>query len=360
MLPRSLLGYVLRTTGRHQAGLALMSAAVFLLSPMPLELQRRILNTLTEKGAFGSVVWLAAAYAGVAVTDQLLKMSLNIYRGWVAESTVRSLRRTISDIEVADAVVTPSLVDTGVEIAMILEEAEPIGGFTALSVSQPLLQSGILVSVIAYMVALEPTLALLGLAFFVPQVIFVPPLQQAINRRARRRILTKREISGTLAEGWKAADTQIEAVGIQRIFTLNMGIYWLKYVMNLLMNLLHHVSVATALCVGGWLVLQGRIEIGTVVAIVGGLGKLNDPWGDLVDWARELSVVRVKYRLFADTANWLTGGGTSAVLAPDTGALPTSSSLPAQMHDSVALRPTTQSDGGRPTMRRPSVSPPPP
>jgi ABC-type bacteriocin/lantibiotic exporter with double-glycine peptidase domain len=96
-----------------------------------------------------------------------------------------------------------------------------------------------------------------------------------------------------------------------------MGIYRLKYVMNLLMNLLHHVSVATALGFGGWLVLQGRIEIGTVVAIVSGLGKLNDPWGDLVDWARELSVVRVKYRLFADTANWLTGG-TSAVLAPDT------------------------------------------
>ena len=55
--------------------------------------------------------------------------------------------------------------------------------------------------------------------------------------------------------------------------------------------------------VGGWLVLQGRQEIGTVVAIVGGLGKLNDPWGDLVNWARELSVVGVKYRLFADVVN---------------------------------------------------------
>jgi hypothetical protein len=39
------------------------------------------------------------------------------------------------------------------------------------------------------------------------------------------------------------------------------------------------------------------------VAIVGGLGKLNDPWGDLVNWARELSVVGVKYRLFADVVN---------------------------------------------------------
>jgi hypothetical protein len=41
------------------------------------------------------------------------------------------------------------------------------------------------------------------------------------------------------------------------------------------------------------------------VAVVGGLGKLNDPWGDLVNWARELSVVAVKYRLFAEAVDWL-------------------------------------------------------
>ena len=79
-----------------------------------------------------------------------------------------------------------------------------------------------------------------------------------------------------------------------------MGIYKLKYTMNLLMNVMHHSAVAVALGVGGWLALEGRIEVGTVVAIVGGMGKLNDPWGDLVNWGRELSVVEVKYRLFVD------------------------------------------------------------
>ncbi|HSH99604.1 MAG TPA: hypothetical protein VLA02_03300 [Reyranella sp.] len=51
--------------------------------------------------------------------------------------------------------------------------------------------------------------------------------------------------------------------------------------------------------------LEGHIEVGTVVAIASGLGKLNDPWGDLVNWAREFSVVGVKYRLFAEGADWL-------------------------------------------------------
>jgi ABC-type bacteriocin/lantibiotic exporter with double-glycine peptidase domain len=310
------MGFVLQATGWHQLGLALLSAAVFLLSAVPLEIQRRIVNDLTEKGAFSNILWLAFGYAGVALADQILKVLLNVYRGWVAESTVRFLRRSIAEADIGGATESPSPIDAGVEIAMILEEAEPIGGFTALSVSQPLLQGGILLSVVGYMLALQPSLAALGLAFFLPQVLFVPLFQRSINRRARRRILTKRAISGTIAEGSAHGGAGVEAAGIQRIFALNMGIYRLKYVMNLLMNLMHHLSVAAALCIGGWLVLQGRTEVGTVVAIVGGLGKLNDPWGDLVDWARELSVVRVKYRLFAEAANWLTGTGWPGA-APD-------------------------------------------
>ena len=307
-MPRTVMGYVLRFTGTHQVGLALLSIAVFLLSAAPLELQRRIVNDLIGKGSARTILWLAIGYAAVALTEQGLKLLLNIYRGWVAESSVRALRTTVYEGEVEAALSSPSTLDTGVEIAMILEEAEPIGGFIGISVSEPLLQGGILASVIGYMFFLEPRLALLGIAFFIPQMLFVPLLQHAINLRARERILVKREISGAIAEnshGNGDASSQTGAIG--RVFALQMGIYWRKYSMNLLMNLMHHLAVAVVLCVGGWLALDGRIEVGTVVAMVGGLGKLNDPWGDVVNWAREFSVVSVKYRLYADAANWLMG-----------------------------------------------------
>jgi hypothetical protein len=66
------------------------------------------------------------------------------------------------------------------------------------------------------------------------------------------------------------------------------------------MNFMYHAAVAIALGVGGLMAIEHKLEVGTVVAIVSGLGKLNDPWGDLVNWGRELSVDSVKYRLFAD------------------------------------------------------------
>jgi hypothetical protein len=183
--------------------------------------------------------------------------------------------------------------DTGIGIAMMVSEVEPIGGFVGISVSEPLLQGGVLASVIGYMIFLEPWTAVLSMAFLAPQMIFVPLMQFAINRRAQARIQTIRALSGEVVGTGTPRDEEI-----QRVFVLNMGIYKLKYSMNLAMNLMQYFSVAVALGIGGWFVAMNRIQIGTVVAVVAGLGKLNDPWGDLVNWGREFSVVAVKYRLF--------------------------------------------------------------
>ena len=90
---------------------------------------------------------------------------------------------------------------------------------------------------------------------------------------------------------------------IERVFQLNISIYRIKFSMNLGMNFMHYLAVAVALGVGGMFAIEHRIEVGTVVAVVSGLGKLNDPWGDLVNWGRELSVDSVKYRLFADAVS---------------------------------------------------------
>ncbi len=286
------MGYVVRSSGRHQIALAVLSAAVFGLSSAPLELQRRVVNDAIKNGATETIMWLAIVYAGVALLEQVLKMVLNVYRGWVSEDAVRTLRKTLEDADGAEPCERGA---TGTRSAMAVAEAEPIGGFVGIAISEPLLQAGILVSVIGYMAWLEPWTLALSLGYLLPQAVFVPPMQQAINRRAESRIKTLRRVSGDIVESGAPDDRRIE-----RVFSLNMGIYKLKYGMNLGMNLMYAFAVAAALGVGGWFAATGRIDVGTVVAVVSGLGKLKDPWGDLVSWGRELSVDAVKYRLFVD------------------------------------------------------------
>ena len=100
------MGYVMRCSGRHQIVLALLSAGVFGLSTVPLELQRRIVNDAIKAGTITVILWLAAAYVGVALLEQALKLALNIYRAWVSEDAVRSLRKTLLDAGHSDSSAT--------------------------------------------------------------------------------------------------------------------------------------------------------------------------------------------------------------------------------------------------------------
>jgi ABC-type multidrug transport system fused ATPase/permease subunit len=291
-LPRTLAGYIVRFTGGHQLALAALSVVVFALSAIPLELQRRIVNEAIYEGAFEPILWLALAYAGLALAEGAIKLMLNIYRGWVSERAVRHLRRLALGSAAAPEI-------EGLELSMVLSEVEPIGGFVGASVSEPLLQGGILAAVFGYMVYLEPWLAAASFLVFLPQLVFVPLMQNAINRRVQQRVLTARDLSEAIVRQGPArsAVDPAQQRRIDEVFTLHMGMYKLKFTMNFLMNLSHHLGVVAALAFGSWLVLHGRIELGTVVAFISGLAKLNDPWGDLVNWFRDMTVNRVKYRL---------------------------------------------------------------
>jgi ABC-type bacteriocin/lantibiotic exporter with double-glycine peptidase domain len=298
-MPSTLFGLVRQVSGIHQCWLAALSALVFAVGLIPLEVQRRIVNAAVVGGDIRLIVLLATAYFGLGLVEGLVKLVMNIYRGWVSESAVRWLRTAIASLSRDKSEEQPDTKATGVEIAMTLSEAEPIGNFIGTSVSEPLLQGGILLSVFAYMVYLQPLMALVAFCVFFPQFILVPLMQHALNRRVGVRIWTLRKISTALVEDNRRGDASLEIQNrrVDRVFDLNMGIYKIKFSMNFVMNILQYAGVAGILGFGGVLVAMSKTDIGTVVAFAAGLAKINDPWGDLVTWYRDFRVVSKRYRL---------------------------------------------------------------
>jgi ABC-type bacteriocin/lantibiotic exporter with double-glycine peptidase domain len=184
-----------------------------------------------------------------------------------------------------------------------LSEADPVGLFVATSISEPVLHGGVLISVFAYLIYLQPWMAIVALALFVPQCAVVPLVQKAINRRTASRIQVMRHLSADIvaesAEGVLQREERAYKRRVSDIYALNLQIYWRKYAMNFLINLLYHFGTVGILFVGGWFVMQGKTEVGTVVAFISGLTKVNDPWNDLVTFFRDMTNARVKYRLIA-------------------------------------------------------------
>ena len=309
-LSQNVFRYILEASWPHQLLLLVLTVAIFLLEVVPLELQRRAVNDLVKHRDYHLVIILCAIYAGIILVQGGTKLALNVYRGWVGERAKLDLRRRIRSVIEAPPDGSPAAEAQGIAVSMIVAEVEPIGGFVGESISEPLLQGGILLSVLAYIIHLDPWMALAASAIFLPQFLFVPLLQRAINRRTGARVRVLRQLGiGVIAQnGGPDARTRAEDMRIDRAFALDMGIYKLKFTMNFLMNLCNHFQIIAALLLGGWWVCTGRLEIGGVVAFISGIGRLNDPWGDLVNYFRDLSVTQVKFRLLANAVNQLAQG----------------------------------------------------
>ena len=82
-----------------------------------------------------------------------------------------------------------------------------------------------------------------------------------------------------------------------------MGIFKFKFSMNFLMNLSTQLQIIGALLVGGWAVYAQRLEIGGVVAFISGIGRITDPWGDLVNYFRDVNITQVKFGLVRDAVD---------------------------------------------------------
>jgi ABC-type multidrug transport system fused ATPase/permease subunit len=296
--------YIWRTSGREQIGLAVLSTAIFLLDLAPLELQRRIVNEAIHDHSFDMLVLLCGIYAVVALLQGISKVGTNIFKNSVGEAATRRLRLDTYAAALHHPAQEGGARDEGVGISIIVSEADSTGLFIATSVSEPVLHGGVLISVFSYLIFLQPWMAAVALVLFTPQFFFVPAMQKAINRRTASRIKLVRELSVDIvnetAEGVEERDSDVFRDRVNRVYDLNMQIYRRKFSMNFLMNLLYHFGIVGVLFVGGWLVMQGRIEAGTVVAFISGLAKVNDPWQDLVNFFRDVTNTRVKFRLIAN------------------------------------------------------------
>jgi ABC-type multidrug transport system fused ATPase/permease subunit len=313
-LPRSLLRYVFAVSWRHQILLAGLTAVAFLLEIVPLEIQRRVVNNLVKERPFRLVIMLCTAYAAAVLVQGATKLALNVYRGWVGENATRELRRQVIGYSRTAREVAPGAEARGIGAAMIVAEVEPIGGFVGTSLSEPLLQAGILLSVLGYIVHLDRWMAAAALALFLPQLVFVPLMQGAINRRTNARVWLLRQLGiSTVVSGVASADQDRSDVRrIDRMLQLNMGIFKLKFSMNFLMNFCSHLQVVAALLIGGWMVHTDQLQVGGVVAFISAVGRLNDPWGDLVNYFRDLNVAQIRFGLLAERINELQGRDAAA------------------------------------------------
>jgi ABC-type multidrug transport system fused ATPase/permease subunit len=308
--PATLYRYVWRVSGHRQVWLVLLACVVFPLTMVPLELQRRIVNHAIAREELRLLWILCGLYVAVVIVQGGLKYVMNVYREMVAERAIRRMRRhlyhAIRDDGGAADPGRPADPAPGSKVSMAVAEVESLGAFVGESISVPLVQTGALLSVLGYMLVVEPRIAAASLALYSPQLFLIPRIQAAINRRVQRRIVLVRELGQHIVEatdGPQTAggpDARYEA-NIGEIYRQRIRVAYLSYLVTLINNLLDHSGTISVLLIGGWLAVHGRTDIGTIVAFISGFEKISDPRRELIAFYRRWSDAHVKYRLVRES-----------------------------------------------------------
>jgi ABC-type bacteriocin/lantibiotic exporter with double-glycine peptidase domain len=244
------------------------------------------------------LAWLCAGFLGVVLLSLGLKFVLGLRLSVVGEQVVRRIRRRLYANYVADAASNaPDLPQRGTLLAMLGAEAEMVGAFAGAAIATPLLQLGTLVSVLAFIAASQPWLGLVALAVVAPQAWIVLAIQRRINGRVRERVQSLRDASDRISVSDLARVEAEVLADFDAVFETRRHIFLLKLSSKFALGAISAVGKVGILFLGGWLVLEGRSDVGTVVASLTGLTRIEGPWRDLVSFFRGASTVRVKYAM---------------------------------------------------------------
>ncbi len=250
---------------------------------------------------------LSFVFLLLVIVNGWFKFYINTYKGRLGERLLRRLRYTLVDHILRFPPTAFKRMKAAEVSTMVKDEVEPIGGFTGDAFVSPALLGGQALTALAFIFVQSVPLGLITLSLVMVQVFIIPRMRRRLLVLGRERQLTARELAGRVSEIFDGIGTihaydttNYERADISarlgRIFKIRFDIYQWKFLVKFINNFLASVTPFLFYAVGGYLALNGRLDIGQLVAVIGAYKDLPGPLKELIDWDQNRQDVIVKYQ----------------------------------------------------------------
>ncbi len=317
--------FVLRYSGRQQLYILMfvvMSWPIgFMLLDLPKQIINRALGAAQETfslAVLGLVeipfavtqssflVILCLLFLGLVVLNNALKFHINTVKGRTAERLLRRLRYALFSRVLRFPIPHFKRASQGEIISMITAEAEPIGAFFVGAIVDPIFQGGLLLVAIGFIVVQDPMLGVAAAAFYPLQIYVVPKLQKKVSALGKARLRQIRHLSDHVGEtvggivDIHANDTSNFELSrfadrLGTIYNIRFEIFQRKYMIKFINNFLDKLAPFLFYLFGGLLVIDGKLDIGQLVAVIGAHREMSSPWKEMLNWYQQQADARVKY-----------------------------------------------------------------
>jgi len=254
-----------------------------------------------------TLIALSMVFLALVVVNGIFKLYINTYKGRLGERMLRRIR-----FELVDRVLRfpPSVfkrVKSAEVATMVKDEVEPLGGFIGDAFVQPALLGGQALTALVFIILQSFWLGMIALFIVAIQLVIIPQMRKRLIRLGRERQLTARALSGRVGEivdgigaihihdtsNYERADI---AARLGTIFKIRYDLYQWKFLVKFINNFLAQVTPFLFYLIGGYFALQGRLDIGQLVAVINAYKDLPGPLKELIDWDQNRQDVQVKYQ----------------------------------------------------------------
>ncbi|ASY65629.1 hypothetical protein SJ05684_b46470 (plasmid) [Sinorhizobium sojae CCBAU 05684] len=259
-----------------------------------------------ELGRQGTLLALSLVFLFLVIVNGLFKFYINTYKGRLGERLLRRIRFELIDRVLRFPPNHLKRVKPAEIATMVKDEVEPMGGFTGDAFVQPALLGGQALTALIFILLQNLWLGFIAAFVVALQAIIIPRMRKRLLVLGRERQLTARQLSGRVSEivdgihtirghdttNYERADI---AARLGHIFKIRYDLYQWKFLVKFLNNFLAQVTPFLFYSIGGYLALQGRLDIGQLVAVIGAYKDLPGPLKELIDWDQARQDVQVKY-----------------------------------------------------------------
>ena len=319
-MEHSIYKYILRYSMKQQVILTVLSVLSFPALYYYLELPKLIINQAIQANdisfpveyigfEFDQTAFLyltVGLFLLMVVINQAFKYVINVYQGITGERMLRRLRYELYCRILRFPLPTFRKKSAGEIIPMITAEVEPLGGFIGEAFALPIFQGGYLVVIMSFLVIQNWVMALAAIALYPLQAYFIPKLQKKVNLLGKERVRLVRYLSDQLGEsvsGVEEVHAHDSSGYMRALFSNQLGkiydvryrIYLLKFVIKFLNNFIQQLGPFFFYAIGGTMVINGSLEVGTLVAAIGAHKEMAAPWKELLAYYQRREDARIKY-----------------------------------------------------------------
>lgn len=306
VVKRSLFSWVLPGNVKLQVVIVLCITVTVFARLLPLEMQKRIINQAISLKKLDLLYYYCGIYLAAVLFSNGLKFVIVLLQNLIGQKVLAAMRQELFHHILTLPINFFRKTPAGVVVNSILTELVSAGGFAGEAIASPLINLLTLVVFAIYLFTLNPLLAAFSLAIY-PFVLFlVPRLQRRSNKANRKRVDLSRTLSNKITEtvtgihevhgngSFGIENKKFDGM-VERLFRIRIVWEAYKQAVKLTNNFFVSLSPFIIFLLGGYLAMNGKLELGSLVAFLSAQERLYDPWKELIAFYQLYQDASVKY-----------------------------------------------------------------